>query len=358
METERIKETLEELGFSLRDKGSYWSTSAIWRNGDNNTAIQIYKDTGVWRDFVENTPPLPIQFLIKKVASPEKRGSLLNYLNKSSNTLERDVFDSVESKPLIQMQNNFDINFLNDLLPHHKFYTDKKISLATLAKYKSGYCTSGKLYNRYVFPIFDISNCNNIVGFTGRSLIWSKDSEISKWKHIGTKRNWVYPICLSEEFKQSVIESKCIYIVESIGDSLALSENGFYNHIVTFGLDLSSFQIASILSLMPEKIVISMNNDADGEKNIGKIASIKHYIRLMDYFDMRKLYIKLPETNDLSEMHENGIFHKWVNKTIDPTKQIHHIHSFIKSNIGQFKSVKSLNKNIKLIEDMIQQEVF
>ena len=55
METEDIKEVLLELGFKLRDRGPYWQTNALWRNGDNFTAVQIYKDSGVWRDYVDGT---------------------------------------------------------------------------------------------------------------------------------------------------------------------------------------------------------------------------------------------------------------------------------------------------------------
>ena len=49
MNSEKIKESLLALGFKLNDRGSYWQTNAIFRNGDNQTAIQIYKDKQ-WMD--------------------------------------------------------------------------------------------------------------------------------------------------------------------------------------------------------------------------------------------------------------------------------------------------------------------
>jgi hypothetical protein len=57
---------LKEIGYRLEDRGSYWQTSAIFRNGDNKTSIRIYKDTGVWSDFVEGQKPLPFELLLKK----------------------------------------------------------------------------------------------------------------------------------------------------------------------------------------------------------------------------------------------------------------------------------------------------
>ena len=49
------KEILENLGYKLSDHGSYWRTSALYRSGDNPTALQIYKDSGVWKDYVEDS---------------------------------------------------------------------------------------------------------------------------------------------------------------------------------------------------------------------------------------------------------------------------------------------------------------
>lgn len=60
------KTILENLGYKLSDRGTFWQTSAIYRNGDNPTAIQVYKDTGVWKDFVEDTNFLPFEALVKK----------------------------------------------------------------------------------------------------------------------------------------------------------------------------------------------------------------------------------------------------------------------------------------------------
>ena len=41
------KEVLENLGYKLSDHGPYWRTNALYRAGDNTTALQIHKDSGV-----------------------------------------------------------------------------------------------------------------------------------------------------------------------------------------------------------------------------------------------------------------------------------------------------------------------
>ena len=60
-----FKNTLISLGYSLQDRGDYWQTSAVFRRGDNKTAIQIWKDTGVWKDYVENSPFMPFNKLVQ-----------------------------------------------------------------------------------------------------------------------------------------------------------------------------------------------------------------------------------------------------------------------------------------------------
>ena len=60
------KSILEELGFKLIDRGSFWHSNAAYRDGDNNSALQIYKNSGVWKDFVEDTDFLPFEVLLEK----------------------------------------------------------------------------------------------------------------------------------------------------------------------------------------------------------------------------------------------------------------------------------------------------
>ena len=62
---EKIKESLISLGYKLADRGSYWQTNAVFRNGDNKTAIQIYKNTECGKDHVQNSSFSPFKRLVE-----------------------------------------------------------------------------------------------------------------------------------------------------------------------------------------------------------------------------------------------------------------------------------------------------
>jgi hypothetical protein len=320
METEEIQELLEESGFVLNDRGHYWSTSAIWRNGNNTSAIQIYKDTGVWRDFVADPIPRPLKSLLRNVFGETEYTYKTNRFKKYC-----DIFDLPDKKVKIKMPKSYDTSILKSLLPHYKFYLDKKISENILKLYRCGLATSGKMNSRFVFPIFKENNPDKIIGFTGRSFYYTENGNVAKWKHIGQKKDWLYPCFIpkgnSYPFLEAVKETKIVYILESIGDSLAMAENGMFNSFVTFGVGLSSSQILFLSSLEPEKIVIVSNNDDSKEINVGKNAAIKHFVRLMDFFDLHKIHIKLPILNDLSDSHFKGEFIKWRMKKVNEKSQ-------------------------------------
>ncbi len=352
-----IKETLDSLGFKLRDQGAFWHTCAIWRNGDNPTAVQIYKDSGVWKDFVEQTPHLPFYKLVAKALGTADSTSVKKYIKDHGGltSFERDT----DNRRKITMDKTYPVSTLSKLLPHHQFYLDKKISTKTIEMYKGGYCTSDKMNGRYIFPVFQKDNPDAIIGFTGRHLRHDSNSNLPKWKHIGTRKNWLYPLYLPVDgkypFFNSFKDKKEIVIVESVGDSLALTENGFLNHLVTFGLEISNKQICELLAVNPSRIIISSNNDFNSKTNAGKIAAVKNFIKLTDFFDPSKLIIKLPLTNDLCDLHIAENFDSWVEKDIDQQKQINFIIKQLKSSDAKtiIKSQSKLSSKISLLEEYV-----
>ena len=76
------KKQLENLGYKLSDHGSYWRTNALYRAGDNTTALQIYKDSGVWKDYVEQTPFMPLEKLIKITLGTTDQNLVDSYIKK------------------------------------------------------------------------------------------------------------------------------------------------------------------------------------------------------------------------------------------------------------------------------------
>ena len=335
------------IGDELADRGKYWQTNAVYRNGDNRTALQIWKDTGIWKDFVANTTYQPFKKLIELSCQDDTRIKEFFEVIEDKNHCFIDVIKT----PKMEADQFFSHDEVKTLLPHYQFYNNKKISDDILKTYRSGFAMSGKMNGRFVFPIYDENN--RVIGMTGRHLLWKSSSSFPKWKHIGKKANWIYPINLmfnnEAKFQNAVENSKEIILIEGIGDSLALSEQNLYNHMVIFGLEISSKQISYLLSQNLNKIIIATNNDKDKTSNRGLEAAIKIYLKLTSVFDISKLEIRLPLMKDFGEMLENNIeIDKWINKKSNRIAQIEYIIKYLYNNKEENSSKKiQLLKNYK-----------
>ena len=118
-----IQEVLSSLGYTLTDKGAYWQTNALFRNGDN------------------------------KYLKSSERGSF---------------YRTPEPETKIEMEEVYSLDQLTKLLPHYKFYNNKGISSSLLKILKAGLATRGQMYQRFVFPIFN--QHGQIHGFSGRDM--------------------------------------------------------------------------------------------------------------------------------------------------------------------------------------------
>lgn len=302
-----IYNILSTLGYKLQDRGDYWQSSAIFRGGDNPTALQIYKDSGVWKDYVSGDSFLPFKLLLEKTPGAE------NFIDGNFDfNIPKTHVNSPESR--ISLEKTFSNSFLEELLPHHDFYNSKGISNQTLNSLKAGLCTGGSMYQRYVFPIFN--KHGKIQGLAGRDLL--ENSSRPKWKHMGKKTKWIYPLYSinnSGDFiiLESIKSNNEVILVESIGDFLSLFEFGITNVLVTFGLDISPSLISILLGLNLDSIVLSFNNDFHKSENSGKNAVIKNFLKLLSYFDQSKINISLPIKNDFGDMNKKD-FEKWIDK--------------------------------------------
>jgi hypothetical protein len=348
MDSLKIKSILEDLGYKLSDKGNYWQSSAVYRNGDNQTALQIYKDTGAWKDYVKDTSFMPFKKLLILTLNTNDPKQLSKYLNK-----EESLFLSERSKSQgqkLEMEKVYPDSSLSKLLPHYKFYNNRGISDETLKMLKGGLATKGQMYQRFVFPIFN--EYGQIHGFSGRDMSGKEGKP--KWKHMGKKNTWVYPAFVPVDggnFFDSV-DKKSVIIVESIGDCLNLMENGFNNVLVSFGLDISSKLLCSILSFGFETVYISFNNDFNKADNRGMDSSVKNYLKLLNYFDVDNVKICLPDKNDFGDMNELD-FNKWREK-LSLIKQLDQVPKIIKVARKLYRNKKiskTLIKNLKLIDE-------
>lgn len=343
---EKIERILTELGYDLSDNGKYWRSNAVYRQGDNRTALQIWKNTGIWRDFVANTTYQPFKKLVE--LSCQDNEKLKEFLD--SVKPENQSFIETTKTPKMESDQFFNHDEIKTLLPHYEFYNKKGISSNVLELYRSGFSMSGKMNGRFVFPIFDENG--KVAGISGRHLLWKPESYTPKWKHLGKKANWIYPINLPNKsgennnvFLSKIEEKKEIILVEGIGDSLALSQQGLYNHLVVFGLEISSKQLSYLMSLSLNKIYISTNNDSDKSDNRGLEAAIKIYLKLIKFFDVDKIEIRLPIVKDFGEMLEKNIeIDRWINKKVNKKNQVEYIIKYLYNNKGESKQI-SLLKN-------------
>jgi hypothetical protein len=286
-----FKNILDNLGFKLSDHGRYWQTAAIFRDGDNPTAIQIYKDTGVWRDYVEGEGYLPFELLVKRTVADSDE--ILKSIYEGSKDF------SIRTKPTerLEEEKTYDVRCLKRLLPNRQFFLDRGISDATLDEYKGGYATTGTMYGRFVFPIFRDDGV--IHGFSGR---WVKNKETSvKWLHNGKTRNWMYPLHTIGGVLEAIEEKGFIILVESIGDSLALTNAGFRNHFVVFGLNINA-KLLSILSSFSCPIHLCFNNDILAKQNRGTNNAVKHVLNLASQVSFERLFLSPPPKNDFGDM--------------------------------------------------------
>jgi len=293
-----VYEILSEMGYTLKDYGQYYRTKPLYRDSNNPTFLSIRKDTGQWYDFKECTGgsfERLVQLTLKLKSEDEAKGYL------SKNNFEQPEF---KSRPRVaQSAKRFPKESLDKLLPVYDYWTKRGVSRETLMTFGGGIAEKGQMASRYVFPVFD--GRDDLVGFSGRDILNYKNSARPKWKHIGNKSQWKYPLKVNCEI---IKESKEVILVESIGDMLSLWEAGVKNVIVTFGLSLGMGLINFFLRYEPEKIVISLNNDS-GSKAGNNAAKKMHNI-LLRYYSEDRLSIKLPTKKDFGEMGKEEIL-KW-----------------------------------------------
>ena len=299
MDQVNVYQILIDLGYKLKDCGKEYRARPLYRDSDNDTVLKIYKDTGHWFDFKENISG-DFSSLVGMTLKLEDPSKAKEWLKDKNFTFHQ---PKEVSKPLLKSTKKFDLDLLSNLENNHSYWNKRNINNETLSQFKGGVGKAGKMKNRYVFPIFDIKN--NIIGFSGRDI--TNLSKI-KWKHLGEKNDFVYPLFLNS---QDIETQKEVILIESIGDMLSLYQAGIKNVLVTFGTSLSLGILNYLLKIDVKKIYISLNNDSN-KNNAGNIGAEKTHSRLKRYFDDKQLKISLPTKKDFGEMNKEEIL-QWKN---------------------------------------------
>jgi len=300
---DNIKHIMVTLGFSnITELAKEYRARPIYRDSGNNTIMSVKKDTGYFVDYGRDiSGPLEklVQLCLECSLSDAKR-----WLESEQGFVvtRRQVFDAPAKVYKTLSANTFD-----EVIRDHSYWLGRGIDEDTAKVFEGGVFEKGRMKNRYTFPIYDVDK--KLVGVSGRYIYpIKKDSKTPKWKHIGEKSKWQYPVY----FNGAIIEEKsCAIIVESIGDMLALWNAGVKNVIVNFGLNVSFAIINTLIKHDVGKIVLALNND---ESLAGNQAAKKAYKKLLKFFDRDQIQIVFPTKNDFGDMSK-GEIQRWV-KTI------------------------------------------
>ena len=290
---DNLRDILLEIGYSnIIDSGREFRTRPIYRDSGNNTSLCIKKSDGRFVDYSANISGT-FEDLIKISLNLKSKAEAQAWLG---NKLPSAGFFHRVEKPLIKQPRILNKQDLSLLIPDHKYWNYRGVSDDTLTLFGSGVMREGRLKDRYVFPIFNRKK--ELVGFAGRDIKDTPSPNRPKWKHIGDKSKWKYPLQSNLNILQ---ELKEVIIVESIGDMLALWESGVKNTIVTFGVSISVELLNLFIKLNMNKMIISFNNDSSNN-SVGNIAADKAENKLLKYFNRQQVLVKLPPRNDFGDM--------------------------------------------------------
>jgi hypothetical protein len=300
---ENIKEVLLELGYSnIMDTPKAYRARPIYRDSDNNTVLSIDKTSGHFIDFARNITG-SFDDLVKLSLNLTTIEEARVWLSTKT------VSVSIErvQKPEIQMSKIYSPSLLNKLHQDHSYWEQRGVSTYSVSEFKGGVSKSGKMQHRYVFPIFN--GKNEVIGFAGRDLLQIENNKRPKWKLIGDKSMWKYPLFLNYKLLKS---EKRVIIVESIGDMLSLWDAGIKNVVVSFGLSLSSGLVNTLLRYDISDIIVSFNDDSENN-GAGNRAATKARNKLLNYFDPSQVRVIFPTLGDFGEMSKQQIS-DWMGK--------------------------------------------
>jgi hypothetical protein len=289
-----IQDVLLKIGYTdLRDFGKEWRTCPIYRSSDNKTSLCIKKATGEWYDFSGRVGGGLAQLvqLTLKLGNIQEAEDILGDVGQ--------IVSTNQHKYELWSQPKFNKELLFKLKKDHSYWEKRGIPEKTITNFEGGTTFNGRMAYRYVFPIFN--DRNDLVGFSGRRL--TDNPDFPKWKHLGKKSSWLYPLKLNEKI---ISKHKEIVLVESIGDMLSLWEAGIKNTIVTFGVVISPKIIQLMIKMDIQKIFISFNNEPDNQ-NIGNEAAKEARTTLLKFFDQEQVVIALPEAKDFGDMNQEQI---------------------------------------------------
>ncbi len=196
---------------------------------------------------------------------------------------EGETYMFVAPEPKIEMPRTWPADCLKRLIRDNSYWRGRGVSDEVADSLRGGVATEGQLKSRWVVPLFNDED--EIVGFTGRTLL--PDGK-PRWKHLGKTSEWILGDIAAIE------EARRVVLVESVGDYCALATHGVKECLVLFGVNISQAVMAKIVSLNPQRIVVSTNSDE--KHSVGQDAAARIARSLGRFFDDGVTEVVLPQT--------------------------------------------------------------
>jgi 5S rRNA maturation endonuclease (ribonuclease M5) len=265
--------------------------------------LKINKENGRFVDFARNITG-SFEDLIKLSLNLSSTEEAKKYISENSQAQRGEQTRYI--KPKIKEARILSQDFLKNIKKDNSYWNSRGVSDETLELLEGGVCESGRMKNRYVFPVFNSQR--KLVGVSGRYIYDIKEgAKTVKWKHLGDKYSWSYPLQTNIKILKNL---KKVILVESIGDMLSLFDASIKNVIVLFGVKMSTAILNTLLRLDAEEVIIALNDDGDKSK-AGNLASKQVRSKLLKFFDTHQIKVAFPTKNDFGEMSKEEI-HEWA----------------------------------------------
>lgn len=296
-----IRNILESLGYRLKDIGAgRYHTSAVFRGGDNQTAILI-NPNGSFVDFVDGSNSGSFKKLIALTLgkSYKEVDRYLKTKKYEEVNNEREEVDLSNTYPSVFPSRDF----FGKLEEDNSYWVNRGIPEKLVKHIRGGVVKQreSRLFNRFVIPMY-ARDGQTILGFAARALWSVEKGKGAKWKLLGAKKYWEWPLFLTEKY---IKEKKEIIICESAGDFLALSAAGLRQVVAPIGI--ASFEKLTSLCIEfdPERIIIAFNNDK--KTQAGNKAALNLQKCLLNFFNKDKVKVAWPtKYGDFGEASESG----------------------------------------------------
>lgn len=295
-----IRNILESLGYRLKDNGKSWHANAAFRNGDNYQALIIDKDGSGFHDFVspENSGSFKKLIALTLGKSYKEVDRYLKNKKYEEVSNEREEVDLSNTYPSVYPSRDF----FGKLEEDNSYWVNRGIPEKLVKHIRGGVVKQreSRLFNRFTIPMY-ARDGQTILGFAARALWPVEKGKGAKWKLLGAKKYWEWPLFLTEKY---IREQNEIVICESAGDFLALSAAGIKFCVAPIGI--ASFEKLTSLCIEfdPKRIIIAFNNDQ--RTQAGNKAALNLQKCLLNFFNKDKIKVAWPtKYNDFGEAAQN-----------------------------------------------------